>query len=64
MAMRPTVMNVIPIPLSGAGTFEYDIFSLMAARVTMARNQPRPEPSENTAASPTLAKSQIGRAHV
>ena len=46
MAIRPTVMNVIPIPLRGAGTFEYDIFSLMAARVTIARYQPIPEPSE------------------
>ena len=28
----------------------------MAAIVTMARNHPKPEPSPNTAASPTLAK--------
>ena len=58
IAIRPTVMNVMPMPLRAAGTFEYDIFSLMAARVTMARNQPRPEPSENTAASPRLEKSR------
>lgn len=36
IAIRPTVMNVMPMPLRAAGTFEYDIFSLMAARVTMA----------------------------
>ena len=46
MAIRPTVMNVIPIPLRGAGTFEYDIFSQWAAMVTIAIYQPIPEPSE------------------
>ena len=44
MAIRPTVMNVIPIPFKGAGTLEYDIFSLIAANVTIARYQPIPEP--------------------
>ena len=45
IAIRPTVMNVIPSPRRAAGTLEYAIFSLIAARVTIARNQPIPEPS-------------------
>ena len=40
IAIRPTVMNVIPSPRRAAGTLEYAIFSLIAARVTIARNQP------------------------
>ena len=43
IAMRPTVMKVIPSPRRAAGTLEYAIFSLIAARVTIARNQPIPE---------------------
>ena len=57
IAIRPTVMNVMPMPLRAAGTFEYDIFYLMAASVTIARNQPIPEPRAYTVASPTLTKS-------
>ena len=45
MAIRPTVMNVMPMPLSAGGTFEYCIFYLIAASVTIARNQPIPDPS-------------------
>ena len=45
MAIRPTVMNVMPSPLSGAGTLLYAIFSRIAASETIARNQPMPEPS-------------------
>ena len=33
IAIRPTVMNVIPSPRRAAGTLEYAIFSLIAARV-------------------------------
>ncbi len=44
IAIRPTVMKVIPVPLSAGGTLEYAIFSLIAARQTIARNQPIPEP--------------------
>ena len=37
MPIRPTVMKVMPRPLSAGGTLEYAIFSRMAARETMAR---------------------------
>ena len=40
IAMRPTVMNVMPSPRSGFGTSLYAIFSRMAARPTMASVQP------------------------
>ena len=43
MPIRPTVMKVMPRPLSAGGTLEYAIFSRMAARETMARNQPIPD---------------------
>ena len=42
--IRPTVMKVMPRPLSAAGTWEYAIFSRIAARATMASHQPIPEP--------------------
>ena len=38
------MIKVIPKPLSGAGIFEYAIFSLMAAIPTIAKNQPTPDP--------------------
>ena len=44
MPIKPVKMNVIPRPLSGAGTLEYFIFSRMAAIATMAKNHPTPEP--------------------
>ena len=44
-AIRPVIINVIPSPLNGAGTFEYAIFSLIAAIATIAKNQPTPEPN-------------------
>ena len=45
IAIKPTVMNVIPNPLNGLGTSEYSIFSRMAARPTIANNQPIPDPN-------------------
>ena len=36
-------MNVIPKPLSGAGTLEYLIFSRIAAMAKIAKNQPIPD---------------------
>ena len=44
IAIKPTVMKVIPRPRKGLGTSEYCIFSRMAARPTMANAQPIPEP--------------------
>ena len=49
--IKPVIINVIPKPLSGAGTFEYLIFSRMAAIATIARNQPTPDPRPKTVAS-------------
>ena len=45
IAIRPTVMNVIPNPRRGLGTSVYAIFSLIAAKHTMASSQPKPAPS-------------------
>ena len=42
--IKPVIINVIPKPLKGPGTFEYLIFSLIAAIKTTAMNQPTPEP--------------------
>ena len=42
---RATVMKVMPSPCSGFGTMVYAIFSRMAARATIAKSQPMPEPS-------------------
>ena len=44
IAMSPTVMKVMPNPLSGSGTSLYSIFSLMAPMATMANVQPIPLP--------------------
>ena len=44
-------MKVIPNPLNGAGTWEYLIFSLIAAIATIAKNQPTPDPNANAVAS-------------
>ena len=52
IAIRPTTMNVMPRPRSGAGTFEYAIFSRTAANATIASNQPMPEPNAYTTALP------------
>ena len=54
IAMRPTVMNVMPSPRSGFGTSLYAIFSRMAASPTMASVQPIPEPSAYAMESHTL----------
>ena len=51
--INPVSINVIPKPRSGAGTLEYFKRSRMAAMLTMARNQPTPEPIPNTEASAT-----------
>ena len=37
------MINVIPKPLKGAGTFEYRIFSRIAAIAKIAKNHPIPE---------------------
>ncbi len=49
--ISPVIINVIPNPLSGAGTLEYLIFSLIAAIPTIAKNQPTPEPNAKEVAS-------------
>ena len=51
IAISPVSINVIPSPLKGAGTFEYRIFSVIDANVTIASNQPTPEPAAYTVAS-------------
>ena len=38
------MINVIPNPRKGSGTFEYAIFSLIAAMATIAYNQRIPDP--------------------
>ena len=49
--MRPVINMVMPRPLSPFGTFEYFNFSLIAARATIARKKPVPDPKPYTAAS-------------
>lgn len=44
-AIKPVMIKVMPKPFSGAGTFEYAIFSLIAAIATIAKNHPTPEPN-------------------
>ncbi len=55
IAINPVTIKVIPIPLSGAGIFEYFSFSRIAAIPTMASIQPIPEPKPKAVASPMLA---------
>ena len=55
IAINPVTIKVIPIPLSGAGMFEYFSFSRIAAIPTIASNQPIPEPKPKAVASPMLA---------
>ena len=43
MAIKPVIIKVIPNPLSGGGTCEYLIFSLIVAMAKIARIQPIPE---------------------
>ena len=50
MPIKPVIIKVIPKPLKGAGTFEYLIFSRIAAIATIASNQPIPEPKANDVA--------------
>jgi hypothetical protein len=45
IAINPVMINVIPNPLKGAGTFEYLIFSRIAAIANIAKNQPIPDPT-------------------
>ena len=54
IAINPVTIKVIPIPLSGAGIFEYFSFSRIAAIPTMASIQPIPEPKPKAVASPML----------
>ena len=44
-AIKPVIIKVMPKPFRGAGTFEYAIFSLIAAIATIAKNHPTPEPN-------------------
>lgn len=52
--INPVNKNAMPSPLSGAGTAEYFIFSLIAASATIAKNQPKPPPNPNATVSPKL----------
>ena len=45
IAISPVIIKVIPNPLRGAGTFEYAIFSRIAAIARIANNQPIPDPN-------------------
>ena len=45
IAISPVIIKVIPNPLKGAGTFEYAIFSRIAAIARIANNQPIPDPN-------------------
>ena len=56
IAINPTVMKVIPKPRRGAGTFEYDNFSRIAAKATIAINHPIPDPNAYVTASPIPSK--------
>ena len=53
-AIRPTVMNVMPNPLSPSGTSLYFIFSRIPASAAIARAQPTPDPNPNTQLSEKL----------
>lgn len=57
MAINPVRIKVMPKPLSGAGIFEYDIFSLIDANANMAKAQPTPEPNPKTIDSVMVEKS-------
>ena len=49
--IRPVINIVIPSPFNPSGTFEYFIFSRIAASATMARKKPVPEPKPKAVAS-------------
>ena len=51
MPINPVIRKVIPRPFSPSGTLEYLRRSRIAARATMASNQPIPEEKPNTVAS-------------
>ena len=51
IAIRPTVMNVMPSPRNGRGTSEYASFSRMAPSRQMASVHPMPEPTAKARAS-------------
>lgn len=57
--IKPVMMNAIPKPLKGAGTFEYFIFSLMAAKATIAKKKPKPLPMPKTVLSTKLYSLEI-----
>lgn len=57
IAISPVIIKVIPNPFNGAGTCAYLILSLIAAKPTIASNQPIPLPSEKENTSPILAYS-------
>ena len=42
--IKPTVINVMPKPLSGGGTSLYFIFSRIPANAAIANAQPTPQP--------------------
>ncbi len=44
IAMMPVMMKLIAVPDMPAGSFVFAIFSRMAASISMASHQPRPEP--------------------
>ena len=55
--MSPVMINVIPIPLKGAGILLYANLSLMAARQVIANNHPIPDPAPYTVAVHGFGKS-------
>lgn len=57
--IKPVMIKAIPSPLRGAGTSEYLIFSLMAAKATMAKKKPKPLPIPNTVLSIKLYSFEI-----
>lgn len=54
MPIKPVIIKVIPSPRKAGGTFEYLIFSRIAAIPTIAKNQPTPEPNPNDVACAKL----------